>query len=97
MELPNEVRRRLLAFQRQEITEYHIYRNIARMIRHSENRRVLEQIAEDERRHAEDWKRYTGAPSVPDRLAVVKYMILSRLLGFTFAIKLMESGEEQAA
>jgi VIT1/CCC1 family predicted Fe2+/Mn2+ transporter len=96
MELPAAVRRRLLIFQRQEITEYHIYRNIARWVREPENRRVLEQIAEDEKRHAEDWKRYTGVPSVPDRTAVTKYTFLSRLLGFTFAIKLMENGEEQA-
>jgi len=96
MELPSAVRRRILAFQRQEITEYHIYRNIAKTIRDPENRRILEQIADDERRHAEDWKKYTGVESVPDRWAVAKYSLLSRLLGFTFAIKLMESGEEQA-
>ena len=96
MDLPVEIRRRLSAFQRQEITEYHIYRNIARMVRDPQNRRVLEQIAEDEKRHAEDWKRHTGGESVPDRTAVSKYTLISRLLGFTFAIKLMENGEEQA-
>jgi VIT1/CCC1 family predicted Fe2+/Mn2+ transporter len=94
--LPPDVRKRILAFQRQEITEFHIYRNIAGTIRDPENRRILEQIANDERRHAEDWKRHTGVESVPDRWAVAKYSLLSRLLGFTFAIKLMESGEEQA-
>jgi VIT1/CCC1 family predicted Fe2+/Mn2+ transporter len=96
MELTPAVRSRILAFQRQEITEYHIYRNIARTVRDPQNRRVLEQIAEDERRHAGDWKRYTGVDSVPDRPAVWKYSLLSRILGFTFAVKLMESGEEQA-
>ncbi len=96
MELPPAVRRRILGFQRQEITEYHIYRNIAGQMRDSENRRVLEQIAEDERRHAGDWRKYTGVDAAPDRLAIVRYTLLSRLLGFTFAIKLMESGEEQA-
>jgi VIT1/CCC1 family predicted Fe2+/Mn2+ transporter len=96
MELPPAVRRRILAFQRAEITEYHIYRNIAKTIRDPQNRRILEQIADDERRHAEDWKRYTGVESVPDRIAVAKFTLISRLLGFTFAIKLMENGEEQA-
>jgi VIT1/CCC1 family predicted Fe2+/Mn2+ transporter len=96
MELPPAVRKRILAFQRQEISEYHIYRNIARTIRDSENRRVLERIAEDERRHAEDWRRHTGVASVPKRTAVLRYTLLGRLLGYTFAIKLMESGEEQA-
>jgi VIT1/CCC1 family predicted Fe2+/Mn2+ transporter len=96
MELPPAVRRRILGFQRQEITEHHIYRNIAGQMRDSENRRVLEQIAEDECRHAGDWRKYTGVDAAPDRLAIVRYTLLSRLLGFTFAIKLMESGEEQA-
>jgi VIT1/CCC1 family predicted Fe2+/Mn2+ transporter len=96
MELPPSVREKILAFQRQEITEYHIYRSIAGQMRDSENRRVLEQIAEDERRHAGDWRTYTRVDVAPDRSAIVKYSLLSRLLGFTFAIKLMESGEEQA-
>ncbi len=96
MNIPPDIRRRILAFQRQEITEYHIYREIARTMRNPENRRILEQIADDEQRHAEDWKKYTGVESVPDRIAVAKFTLISRLLGFTFAIKLMESGEEQA-
>jgi VIT1/CCC1 family predicted Fe2+/Mn2+ transporter len=96
MELPPEIRRRILAFQRQEITEHRIYRAIAGTIRSPENRRILEQIAEDERRHAGDWKRHTGVDSTPDRWAVATYTLLARVLGFTFAIKLMESGEEQA-
>jgi VIT1/CCC1 family predicted Fe2+/Mn2+ transporter len=96
MDLPATVRQRILAFQHNEITEYHIYRAIARTIRDPENRRVLERIADDERRHAADWKRYTGVDAAPDRRAVLKYTLLSRLLGFTFAIKLMENGEAQA-
>lgn len=96
MNIPPDIRRRILAFQRQEITEYHIYRRIANTIRNPENRRVLEQIAEDERRHAEDWKKYSDEDIAPDGWAIVKYTLLSRLLGFTFAVKLMESGEEQA-
>ena len=96
MSLSPEIRKRILAFQRQEITEYHIYREIARRMRNPENRRILEQIADDEKRHAEDWKKYTGVESVPDRIAVAKFTLISRLLGFTFAIKLMENGEEQA-
>jgi len=96
MNIPSDLRRKILAFQRAEITEYHIYRNIAKTIRDPQNRRILEQIADDERRHAEDWKRYTGVESVPDRIAVAKFTLISRLLGFTFAIKLMENGEVQA-
>ena len=32
----------------------------------------------------------------PKKLKVLKYKILARILGFTFAVKLMEKGEENA-
>jgi VIT1/CCC1 family predicted Fe2+/Mn2+ transporter len=96
MSLSPALRKRILAFQRAEITEYHIYRNIAAGLREEANRRVLEQIAEDEKRHARDWQSVTGEEVPPDRWAIFEYTLISRILGFTFGIKLMEAGEEQA-
>jgi VIT1/CCC1 family predicted Fe2+/Mn2+ transporter len=94
--LAPEIRARLLTFQRNEITEYHIYRRLARTQRDPDNRRVLEAIADDERRHYEQWKAYSGADAAPDRIKLWKYYLISRVLGFTFGIKLMERGEEGA-
>ena len=52
MEINEELRLRLLAAQRNEISEYHIYTRIAASLPKGENRRILEQIAADELRHA---------------------------------------------
>jgi VIT1/CCC1 family predicted Fe2+/Mn2+ transporter len=90
------VERQLLGFQRNEITEYHIYRRIAAKVASRENREILEKIAADEKRHYEEWKEYTGRDIGPDRFRVWAYCLLSRLLGFTFGVKLMERGEAGA-
>ena len=86
----------LETFQRIEITEYHIYKRLAKSIKNPENRLIMEQIAEDELRHSEDWKKYTQQDVKPNMWDVWKYFLISRIFGFTFGIKLMERGEERA-
>ncbi|MFL7871533.1 MAG: VIT1/CCC1 transporter family protein [Anaerolineales bacterium] len=86
----------LETFQRIEITEYHIYKRLAKSIKNPENRLIMEQIAEDELRHSEDWKKYTQQDIKPNMWDVWKYFLISRIFGFTFGIKLMERGEERA-
>lgn len=96
MELTPELRRELLKAQKTEITEYHVYRRIARTLSDEDNRRIVEEIAEDEHRHFEIWKGYTGADVKPNHLQIWFYTTISRLFGFTFSLKLMELGEEKA-
>lgn len=96
MELSNEMRQRLTTAQRNEITEYNIYRKIAASLPNGENRNVLEQIAEDELRHYNEWKKYTAQDIAPNWWLVWFYTFISRVFGFTFGIKLMEQGEEGA-
>jgi VIT1/CCC1 family predicted Fe2+/Mn2+ transporter len=91
-----ELRERLLTAQRNEITEYQIYSRLARAHKDPENSRVLQQIAEDEKRHHDFWETYTGENAEPDQLRVWKYYLISQLFGVTFGIKLMERGEEEA-
>lgn len=90
-----ELRGQLLGFQKTEITEHHIYTKLAKKMK-GKNREVLEQIALDEKRHAETWRRYTGVDVRPDRLMISFYLLLASLLGITFAIKIMERSEESA-
>ena len=92
-----ELRWQVLAFQRNELTEHQIYSRLAKSIKSDENRRILEKIAEDELRHYRAWKKHSGQDVPPNRLRVWVYYLIGRLLGFTFAIKLMERGEEDAA
>ncbi len=94
--LPPPVMRLLLDYQRNEITEYHIYRNIAARVNDEANRLIIERIANEEMGHYRTWRSYTGQDVEPDRWRIFKYTTLSRLFGFTFAAKLMEKGESAA-
>ncbi len=95
MELDPTLRRVVLSYQRSEITEHHIYERLARMVK-GDNRAVLARIAADEARHARLWQTVTGTPVQPDRFRILWYSLVTWVLGFTFAIKLMERGEETA-
>ena len=96
MQLSESIRRQVLNFQQTEITEYHIYKRLARKVDSPENAKIIEQIAEDELRHYNRWKKYTNEDVQPRWLAVWFYYVISVIFGFTFGIKLMERGEEAA-
>ena len=96
MNITNDVRKRLLVFQKNEITEHHIYSKLAQTVKSPENRRILESIAADELRHYREWREYTQQDVEPDKLKIWKYYLISRIFGFTFGVKLMEAGEEAA-
>lgn len=96
MNISKEIREELLSYQENEITEHHIYTELAKTVKSPENRRVLEEIAEDELRHYGDWRKYTQQDVQPDRLKIWKYYWIGRIFGFTFGIKLMEKSEEDA-
>jgi vacuolar iron transporter family protein len=88
--------KKLLVFQRNEITEYHIYSKIAAFTPEPGNRDVLLRIADEEMGHYRIWQRHTGQEIGPDRLRVLYYTLAARILGMTFAIKLMEGVEQRA-
>jgi vacuolar iron transporter family protein len=94
--LDEKLRELVLQFQKSEITEYHIYSRLARSTNSEENRAVLQQIADDELRHYGEWKRHTQKEVKPDRLKIWWYTLLGRVAGITFALRLMEQGEEGA-
>jgi vacuolar iron transporter family protein len=88
--------RRLLALQKNEITEHHIYTKIATITPDPGNRDVLLRIAQEELGHYRIWRRYTGQDVDPDRLRILVYYFAARIFGMTFAIKLMEGVEQRA-
>lgn len=94
--LDPEIEKKLLRYQENEITEHHIYLKLADAIDSPENSQVLRDIAEDELRHYHDWRAYTQKDVDPDRLRIWAYYLISRVFGYTFGIKLMERGEEDA-
>ncbi|MFP3960617.1 MAG: VIT1/CCC1 transporter family protein [Spirochaetaceae bacterium] len=90
------LRAELIKAQKNEITEYHIYTRLSKVIRDKNNSEVLARIGNDEGRHAEFWSHYTGRKLKPIRWKLILYYWLARLLGVTFGIKMMENGEERA-
>jgi VIT1/CCC1 family predicted Fe2+/Mn2+ transporter len=86
----------LLAMQRGEITEHHIYTKIAAAQKDPHNREVLTRIAQDELGHYGIWKRYTHQDVEPNTARIWFYYLTARVFGITFAIKLMEGVEKRA-
>jgi len=87
---------RILTYQRNELTEHHVYRRLATLTLTPHNQRILDDIAADELRHYRHWRRHTGQDVPPARFKIWRYYWISRLLGLTFGIKLMEHGEAMA-
>ena len=86
----------ILKMQQNELDESVIYRKIAKFAKGEENKRTLNRLADEEAAHYEIWKKYTGKELKPRRARVLRFALLARIFGFTFAIKLMERGEEGA-
>ena len=86
----------VLRMQQNELTESLIYRNIARFAKGEENKKTLLRLAGEEKAHYEIWKTYTKKELKPQKAKAFFYTAIARILGFTFAVKLMEKGEETA-
>ena len=82
--------------QQNELTESIIYEKIASFAKGDENRQTLLRLSREEKAHYEIWKKYTGVELKPEKGKILYYTLLARVLGFTFAVKLMEKGEAHA-
>ena len=90
-------RERLLHLQRMEATEAEVYRRLAEMQEDPVNRSILEGIALEEERHEAVIAKMTGEEVKADRAKVARQIVLARLFGFTFSVKMMEATEQDAA
>ena len=82
--------------QSNELDESVIYKNIAAFAKGKENRRTLLRLAKEEKAHCRIWESYTGEMPRPNKGKLLFYTLIARILGFTFAVKLMERGEASA-
>jgi VIT1/CCC1 family predicted Fe2+/Mn2+ transporter len=96
LEALEHIMKQIYTAQKNEITEYHIYSNIARAVKDEKNKKVILDIANEELKHAKFWQTITKKDLKPNRWKIFKSTLFAKVLGFTFAIKLMEKGEEQA-
>ena len=82
--------------QQNEMDESIIYKNIAAFAKGKVYRRPLKRLAMVELAHCQIWKKYTGEDVKPNKGKILFYTLIARVLGFTFAVKLMERGESRA-
>ena len=82
--------------QENEITESVIYKKIAKFAKGKENQDTLVRLSSEEEAHANIWQSYTNEVVKPNKFKVFKYVLIAKLFGFTFAVKLMENGELDA-
>lgn len=87
----------VLAFQREEMTTYTLYLRLAELIKDPHNSQVLRDMAQTEMGHYQFWKKISQADVQPDQTRIFFYTLMTRLLGLTFSVKLMEKGESAGA
>lgn len=85
----------LLRLQRHDHTQRLIYLELAERTNNHDNAPTLEEIAESQQARERMWQQYTGQEVRPDRFRMRRYLILARLLGLTFAVRLLERREAQ--
>lgn len=82
--------------QKNELTEFIVYSELAKRAKNKHNQKILQNIALDEKKHADFWAKYTGQKTTSSLLLIFWYKLLAAMFGLTFAVKLMEQGEEKA-
>lgn len=96
MNLTSKDLEKFIRFQRNEYTESIVYDRLASIEKDTSNSKVLRLISAEEKAHYYTLKKYTNTEVKPNRWRIAKYYWLARILGITFAIKLMESSENSA-
>ena len=96
MALTSEQIKNILVLQKEELNGYYTYLKLSEVIKDDHNAEILKNIAKEELKHYQTWKGYTRTDTKANNLRVRFYYWLSKLLGLTFGIKLMELGEEKA-
>lgn len=87
----------LLKSQRDEETDCLIYDFMSKKEKDPKNKKILAKMAADERDHAKMWKSLTKKDVNPNLKLVYWYKFLTIIMGFTFVLKLIQSGETTAS
>ncbi len=94
--LGSDMIRHLLSIQKEEITSHHTYARLASAIKDPGNQKTIRRISSEELKHYHLIKKYTGQEVDPDWRKINLFFWISRILGFTFGMKLLEKGEGKA-
>ncbi|NLE83583.1 MAG: rubrerythrin family protein [Chloroflexi bacterium] len=85
----------IIEFQQDEINDHVIYNAIANDLKDENDAKTIRKLAADELRHTEFWEKYTGKVAKPQKIVTGFFGFLSKVLGYTFVIKLLENREEK--
>jgi VIT1/CCC1 family predicted Fe2+/Mn2+ transporter len=91
-----DIKAKILVAQKNEITEYIIYKELASKVRLSEQKEILEKISQEELKHYTFFKGITGQEVTPDKVKIFIYIFIARVFGLNFSLRLMEGGEDLA-
>lgn len=84
------LQKELRAFQRHEINGALIYRKLAEINKNPQNKKLLFELSEKEWEHYGLAKAITGKDVRPGRIKILFFILLARIFGLVFGIKLME-------
>ncbi len=87
------LREKILDAQRNELTEYIVYKKLAAIVKNKAQAEVLEKISREELDHYGMFKAFTQKDAAPKKFKVFIYVFISKILGLNFGLKLMENGE----
>jgi len=88
-----QIKKEILVAQKNEITEHLIYKKLSESVKDIHNKDVLKKISDDELRHYNFFKKYTGKDIKPDNLKIGIHFLISKILGIIFTSKLIENME----
>ena len=86
----------VLIAQKEEITGYTIYNKLAEVEKDPHNAQLFRDIAKQELRHYNALKEISGVDIEPNRWNTFKSYFITKTLGLTFGVKLMEKNEKSA-
>ncbi|MBN2602927.1 MAG: VIT1/CCC1 transporter family protein [Candidatus Thermoplasmatota archaeon] len=95
-QIPDLLQKELIRDQHNEIDAYYIYSKLSTKTKDTHNAEILLSIALDEMEHYKIIKNYTKKEVKPSKVKIFLFILIARLLGFTFALKLLEKAEQKA-
>jgi vacuolar iron transporter family protein len=95
--ITEEQKIKVLKFQKDEMTSHLLYKQLAGLIKDKHNADVIREMSDTEMRHYLFWKKVSGTEIAPDRVKIFFLLVMTRLLGLTFSIKLIEQAEAAGA
>jgi len=91
-----KLKNKILALQRNEITENIIYARLAEISKISKHKEILKRISLEEFAHYNVFKEITQKDIKPNNFKILFYVFISQIFGLNFGLRLMEKGEDLA-